>query len=56
MITRTMAWLPSRRGFQSTPDLRRATARMPTEGENRNSHSTPTTAGATAYGQMSRVL
>ncbi|MCY1524507.1 hypothetical protein D9M68_594440 [compost metagenome] len=46
--TSIIAWLPSRRGFQSTPAWRSATARMPTEGENRNSHSTPTTAGATA--------
>ncbi|SUV84570.1 Uncharacterised protein [Bordetella pertussis] len=46
--TRMRAWSPSRRGFQFTPMPLSATARMPTEGENRNSHSTPTTAGATA--------
>src|SRR5690606_6807640 len=54
--TSVRAWLPFRRGFQLTPRSYRATARMPTEGENRNSHSTPTTAGATAYGQISSVL
>ena len=46
--TSIMARLPFRRGFQLTPEWFSATARMPTEGENMNSHSTPTTAGATA--------
>ncbi len=29
---------------------------MPIEGANRNAHSTPATAGATAYGQIRSVL
>src|SRR3546814_19002127 len=56
MTTSVSAWLPFRRGFQPTPKSCSATARMPTEGENKNSHSTPTTAGDTAYGQISSVL
>ena len=38
------------------PTWRSAYATMPTEGANMNSHSTPATAGATAYGQISSVL
>jgi sn-glycerol 3-phosphate transport system substrate-binding protein len=33
----------------------RNTATIPTEGENRNNHSTPATAVATAYGQISKL-
>src|SRR5690554_3300284 len=48
ITTSVMASSASRRGFQAMPSSISATARMPTEGENRNSHSTPATAVATA--------
>src|SRR5881394_936407 len=40
-----------RRWFQSTPAWCSAYETTPTLGANMNSHSTPATAGATAYGQ-----
>src|SRR5699024_3853938 len=53
--TSVMASLALSRGFHPRPRSDRNTAIMPTDGENRNSHNTPDTAVATAYGQISRV-
>ena len=42
--------------FQSIPMRFSTKVKMPIDGANRNAHSTPATAAATAYGQISSVL
>src|SRR5574337_226539 len=50
-----IAWSPSSRKFQSTPSCSSTNETMPTLGANMNIHTTPATAGATAYGQIRKV-
>lgn len=56
MITSNIAWSPSITQFQCTPRPFSQNVTMPIDGANRNAYSTPATAAATAYGQISRVL
>ena len=56
MTTNVNACPPLSTKFQSTPILRITNDTMPSDGLNRKLHSTPATAGAIAYGQISSVL
>src|SRR5664279_5670975 len=56
MTIRAMACRLLSRLFQLMPSACNQYDAMPMLGENMNSHSTPATAGATAYGQISSVL
>src|SRR5687768_6750073 len=54
--TSVIASLPFSTGSQAMPSCCSQCATIPSVGLNRNSHSTPATACATAYGQISSVL
>ncbi len=56
MTISVIAWSALSRWFHWKPAWRSAYETTPTLGENMKSQSTPATAGATAYGQISSVL